>query len=322
MNASVTFRADASVTMGTGHIMRCLTLADALSARGADIQFVCTPQTADIVPRLRQQGYKLATEVSPGSLLVIDHYGLDLEYERQISREFQHVMVIDDLPQRPRPCHILLDQTYGRRAQHWEKWVPVGTQILAGTDYLLLRPEFRSPAPPRQNLKSILITMGGTDPQNVTSLVLEGLHQTGLDLDIHVIMGQQAPYLDAIATQISQFKHGTLHINTPHMDQLMRQTDLAIGAGGTTAWERCALSLPTLLLTIADNQKDVVAALVQAQAAVTCALSPAEIAAQVLNLYHSPDQLNHLSRQAGQICPGNGTDKVADILFTLLKESK
>lgn len=322
MNASITFRADASVLMGTGHIMRCLTLADALSARGAEIQFVCTPETADIVPRLRQQGYPLTRHVEPGSLLVIDHYGLDLDYERQISRQFQQVMVIDDLPQRPRLCHILLDQTFGRMARHWEKWVPAGTRILAGTDYLLLRPEFSTPAPPRQRLNSVLVTMGGTDPQNVTALVLEALRQTGLDLAIHVVMGQQAPHIDAIAAQISQFKQATLHINATNMDQLMRQADLAIGAGGSTAWERCALSLPTLLLTIADNQKDVVASLVQAQAAVTSPLTPAEIAAQVMDLYHSPDRLQHLSRMAGQICPGNGTDKVADILFSLLKESR
>ena len=319
MNARITFRADASPLIGTGHVMRCLTLADMLASRGAEIAFVCSDDTLHQVPRLRQSGYAVAADLSPGDLVIFDHYGLGVAEERRAATLFRWVMVIDDLPQRAHLCHVLLDQTYGRQAEEWRPWLPAHARIWAGTDYVLLRPEFTVPAPTRHDLKTILVSLGGTDPDNVTGMVLDALDRAKLAVDFHVVMGAGAPHLDAVAQRLMQLPRGHLHVNTPHMADLMLRADLAIGAGGTTAWERCSLALPSIALVIADNQRDVVQTLVGAGAALTCPLTVEAIADTLGRI--TSEGLSKLSRNASGMCPGSGTARVADLIVNLLKES-
>ena len=321
MEPHIIFRADASAQSGTGHIMRCLTLADRLAAHGATVRFLCSPETPAFVPRLTQAGYEVLDDLCPADLLIVDHYGLGLEYEQQVRPYFRHVMVIDDLPQRPHRCQILLDQTYGRTPQEWQHLVPQGTQILAGTQYLLLRPEFTAAAEPRQRLHRVLITLGGTDPRNVTQVALDGLQQSGLELDVHVVMGANAPHLSTVARHMETMPSAHLHVNVDNMAPLMMQADLAIGAGGTTAWERCSLGLPTLLLEIAANQRDVIAAITQAHAGVACPIGAPAIAAALRHLSRHPDELTHLSANARHMCSGHGTETAAQAILNLLRDT-
>ena len=320
MGAHVIFRADASVAMGTGHVMRCLTLADGLTAQGARVEFACSPETSDIVPRLRASGYRLVSDPSPADLLIIDHYGLGIDYERQARATARRIMVIDDLPVRPHDCDLLLDQTFGRTADQWRPLVPAQARVLTGTGFLLLRPEFAQTCPPRQTLKTILVTLGGTDPGNATHTALDGIALSGLAVDVHVVMGAQAPHLQSVLAQAATMPRVRVHVDTARMADLMRHADLAIGAGGGTAWERCSLGLPTVMLQIADNQKDVIRSLVGAGAAVVCAIDADAIAAQVLALAQKPDGLLSLSLAARRLCPGDGTQKTVDAILSLLKD--
>ena len=321
MDAQITFRADASVAIGTGHIMRCLTLADALTAQGATVRFACSSATPTVVPRLRQSAYPIDIQPQSGDLLVVDHYGLDRDYERQARPHYRRIMVIDDLPHRAHDCDLLLDQTYGRMAPDWQPLLPAHARILAGTSYLLLRPEFVRTVPPRETLRSILVTLGGTDPDNVTSMVLDGIARSGFSGEIHVVMGEQSPHLAAVSDQIDRLPQAHLHVNAAHMAELMAQADLAIGAGGTTAWERCRLGLPTILLQIADNQRDVITALSTAGAAITCALTADAIAAAVGRIMNTPDLLPQLSANASRICPHDSTERVVQAIFNLLRDA-
>ncbi|MEI4981406.1 UDP-2,4-diacetamido-2,4,6-trideoxy-beta-L-altropyranose hydrolase [Aeromonas caviae] len=311
----IVFRTDASLEIGSGHVMRCLTLADALSEKGAECWFICRAHPGHLAELIRTRGHHchlLDTVAEPeqGSVdisspahaswlgcsrmldaaqthvilaemcpawLIVDHYALDAHWESRLRNYVGRIMVIDDLADRPHDCDLLLDQNLGRQLDDYRKHVPPGCQLLIGPRYALLRPEFAElreyslKRRQRPVLKQVLITMGGVDKLNVTSQVLNALRCAPLpdDCRILVVMGPKAPWL----TQIEDLA-ATLHwptevlVNANNMAQLMASSDLAIGAAGSTSWERCCLGLPTLMMIIADNQQEAAHNLMSAGAAV------------------------------------------------------
>lgn len=173
----VAFRADASLEMGTGHIMRCLTLADALTVQGAECQFICREHQGNLIEFIRNKSYHThalpisaeagLSDTQPGHAawlgcsqeqdatdcvcalsemkpdwLVVDHYALDARWEQALKPHYRKLMVIDDLADRPHLCDLLLDQTFGRDRGDYHRWVPSSSTVLCGSRYALLRPEF------------------------------------------------------------------------------------------------------------------------------------------------------------------------------------
>jgi UDP-2,4-diacetamido-2,4,6-trideoxy-beta-L-altropyranose hydrolase len=173
-------------------------------------------------------------------------------------------MVIDDLADRAHDCDVLLDQNLGRNVQDYGGLLKPNTTTFIGPQYALLRPEFaqlRSQSLARRTqpqLKHLLITMGGVDKDNATGQVLKALTACHLppDLRITVVMGPHAPCLADVKLQAAQMVRPTqVLVGASEMAQLMSDSDLCIGAAGSTSWERCCLGLPTLLLVLADNQQ-------------------------------------------------------------------
>ena len=282
MSASTfAFRVDASLDIGTGHVMRCLTLAASLRERGADCCFICRQHPGNLLDLIREQGFEVhvlplelvnskkmtlgkkarpahahwlcadgTTDANqtlnllrktPVDWLIVDHYALDVHWESALRPICRHLMVIDDLADRPHDCDLLLDQNLGRTAADYTGLVPAHCTILAGTKYALLRPEFATlrpyslarRSPPR--LKHLLITMGGVDKYNITGQVLEALKACRLpdDLRITVVMGPHAPSLEQVLNQVGQMLWKTeVLVNVRDMAKLMAESDLAIGAVG------------------------------------------------------------------------------------------
>jgi UDP-2,4-diacetamido-2,4,6-trideoxy-beta-L-altropyranose hydrolase len=303
---NITFRADASLDIGTGHVMRCLTLADALSAQSANCQFICRQHEGHLIELIRSKGYvvhvltaqntdveaktkalpsadKLAHSrwlgtsqaqdaaacapilaAQPPDWLVVDHYALDSHWESALMPHYRKLMVIDDLADRHHVCDLLLDQTFDRSANDYHPLVPEHCQLLCGAAYALLRPEFAALRPyslqrrAQPALHQLLINMGGVDKDNVTGQVLQALHDCSLPADCHIIvvMGANAPWLDSVRAQVQNMPWPTkVLVGINNMAQIMADSDLAIGAAGSTSWERCCLGLPTILLVLAENQK-------------------------------------------------------------------
>lgn len=312
---TICFRADASAATGTGHVMRCLTLADEMSRRGAECLFVSAAGTRELVPSLPYP--VLPPERLPfgTALAVIDHYGIDAAEEARIRSMTRAVMVMDDLPTRRHHCDLLLDQTFGRRAEEYRDLAPHNSIVLAGSEYALLRPQFavaRPAALARRDgsLRRLLISLGGTDPGNVTGAVLDAVAASGLAVD--VVMGAKAPHLEAVQAQAAALPHTTVHVGIPDMAGLMAVADLAIGAGGTSTWERCCLGLPTLMLVIADNQRDVARLVAESGAARLVAVADLPAALTV-----PPAELRAMSAAAARLCDGLGAARVADALRRL-----
>lgn len=298
---NVVFRVDASTRMGIGHFMRCMTLAEGLRTRGVRVQFVCREHAGNLIALLwekdlpvtslenvtiddhasgenhaswlavtQEEDAKQTIDAIAGGhpdWLIVDHYALDIEWERRLRPYSRRIMVIDDLANRPHDCDMLLDQNYsedgGRR---YQGLVPTTCKLLIGPHYALLRPEYadyRKMLHPRSGrIEKVFVFLGGSDPQNMTGLALEALSCVELrQLDVDVVIGANNPYRTSIEDQARRRPHTTLHGPLPHLADLMRQADLAIGAGGTTTWERMALGLPSLVITIADNQIPIAASL-------------------------------------------------------------
>lgn len=303
----VAFRADASLEIGTGHVMRCLTLADALREHGANCRFVCREQPGNLIACIRQRGYEVLVLPAPNAdcrpsampahaawlgvpaaldasqtlaalgagvdWLVIDHYALDADWENALRPACRHLLVIDDLADRPHLADLLLDQNLGRREADYNALLPAHCRRLIGPQHALLRPEFaarRAASLARRQsgtLRQLLVSMGGVDKDNATGLALAALPRDMLPADcrIVVVMGQHAPWRDAVAAQVTGLPWPTeLRVAVADMATLIADSDLAIGAAGTSAWERCCLGLPTLTAVLATNQRAGAAALQEA----------------------------------------------------------
>jgi UDP-2,4-diacetamido-2,4,6-trideoxy-beta-L-altropyranose hydrolase len=342
-NRLAVIRADASPSIGGGHILRCLTLADTLSSRGWRCAFLIGPSTAQTVPDLRNSIHELidANDLEPArvgnslgrscDLLVVDHYGLDEVFEKQCRPWALRIAVIDDLANRSHDADFLLDQTAGRKKADYSRLVPKRCLILAGAPYALLRPQFHLLRPTslaRRNsmlpFRKLLISCGLTDPTDLTSFVLEALASCGFaDLEVTVILGSGAKFLPRVQelVKIMPFK-AELAVNCNEMAQRMSVADLAIGAAGSSSFERCCLGLPSILIVTANNQAQIAAELDRIGAAVN--LGPAEsvrlsdLQAKLHGLHENPSAMVDASRAAARACDGLGAGRVADALQTIM----
>lgn len=363
------FRVDSSLQMGSGHVMRCLTLADALAAQGAQCHFISRAHPGSLFELIRQRGFAvtaLPAELSPANTqvvsrrakepvhapwlgcdwktdaeqtrailatvqpdwLVVDHYALDQRWEIALRLYCQKLMVIDDLADRPHQCDLLLDQNLGRQPQDYANLVPAQCKVLAGPQYALLRPEFaalRAYSLQRRQqpaLRKLLITMGGVDQSNATGQVLQTLKGCALPQDcrISVVMGLQAPWLQQVGAQAQAMPWPTeVLVNISNMAQRMADSDLAIGAAGSTSWERCCLGLPTLLVVLADNQRFGAQALQEAQAALLIG-DVSDIAMKLplaINASASHHRLQEMSTATATTNDGRGVDKVLKTMQVL-----
>lgn len=252
--------------------------------------------------------------------LIIDHYGLDRRYEQRIRPHFKKVMVIDDLADRAHDCDVLLDANLGpERAERHRRLVDPGTRLLLGPQYALLRPEFaalRSRVRRDGRIRRLLVSFGGVDPTGETGKTLDALAQladTGLTAT--VLAGQSNPQARLLAERCAGMRHVQFAAHSDRMAALMLEADVAIGAGGTSTWERCCLGLPSLVVTVADNQEALTAAAARERAVCWLGAAP-EVGADrireaVLALYRDPAYLRRMSARAMRLVDGWGAERIA-----------
>lgn len=294
----IAIRVDASSQIGTGHFMRCLTLADALKQSGAQIRFVSRhlpehfrvmlntkghefvplngilgEESSDELSHTHWLGVSQATDAQDTAQvlsdqtwdwLVVDHYALDARWEEVLRNFVRAILVIDDIANRRHDCDVLLDQNfYSNMENRYTGKIPAHCQPLLGPRYALLRDEFRQlreRVKPRAGpVNRLLVFFGGVDADNYTAQAIEALADSGCsDLLVDVVIGAEHPHRALIESACAD--HGFVcHVQTSRMAELMAAADLAIGAGGSAIWERCCLGLPTLTFCTADNQRNQVA---------------------------------------------------------------
>lgn len=359
---NVVFRVDSSFQIGNGHVMRCLTLAAALSENGAKCNFICRSFDGNLIEFIRKKGFnvfelpeviqnienkdlpaerlpyhanwlgwhwKIDAEHTKKHLkeirvdwLIVDHYAIDEKWENYVKPICHRLMVIDDLADRNHLCDLLIDQNLGRCLEDYSALINESSKILVGPEFAILRPEFyewRNKSLERRingyQFKELLITMGGVDKENFTGKVLNAIKESWFSnsFSITVVMGEKAPWLNNIISLSKTLSQKIeVKINVQNMAEIMSSSDLAIGAGGSTSWERCCLGLPSIVCVIAENQKQIASALEASKAAVIFNINDgfSKVAELIKNFQNNVNELKIMSSIASNITDGHGVKRI------------
>jgi UDP-2,4-diacetamido-2,4,6-trideoxy-beta-L-altropyranose hydrolase len=345
----VAFRVDASPQIGTGHLARCLTLADALRGAGARTRLVARHIPSGLADTVRSKGHEL--KMLPGDAapadaglahaawlgtsqaadaratqaaladeawdwLVVDHYALDAQWEDRLRPIAHKILALDDLADRPHACDALLDQNLQPAGtERYRGLVPDACRMLVGPRYALLRPEFRDITVPDRvgEVRRINIFFGGIDAAGMTLRALnelEALPARGIALE--VVAGAGNPNLESIRARCAAL-NATLHIQTQEIARLFAAAGLAIGAGGATSWERCRMGLSSLVVSVADNQRSGCLALEQAGAAIFLgdseALTPGAVRDGVEKMMADTGARLAMAQRCAALVDGRGTER-------------
>ena len=346
---NVVFRVDASShQMGVGHLMRCLALADELEKQNHNVTFICRELKGNLIKSIehrvlilpvdkdfqsddlylswlgatQEQDAKQTIQVihDNADLLIVDSYALDEVWHKQLKPHIKKIMVIDDLADREFDCDVLLNQNLGSQKEDYQGKVLSDCELLLGCDYALLRPEFselrkqvKEKRKGTKEIKNILISMGGSDKNNVTYDILQQLNN---DFNVVVVLGGASQHKKMIKEYVKDKSVKVkVIVNADNMAELMLKADLAIGAGGTTSLERCCLGLPTLLYVLSENQKRIAENLVQLGAVMIVRNLENDFQALVDDF----SLWQFMSSKSQSICDGLGTEKVVAHLGSLQK---
>lgn len=360
----ILIRADASITIGTGHVMRCLTLATALKKTGCEIFFLCRDLKGNVAKTIKTIGFqanllhvgKKNHNATPATMsiwseadqkkdfdtcrpflqkfqpdmIIIDHYSLDQNWQKLARTYTKYIFVIDDLADRSHDCDFLLDQTYGVDENRYKDLVPAHCVNFVGSQYALLREEYAvkreetlEKRKQKKSIENLLISFGGSDPDNISLIALKacGMLYPEIQFKIDLVIGPSNQNQDVLKKFIDKSQLDVkLHINTNKMAELMAFADIALGAGGTTTWERCCLALPTIVVCLADNQRDTISALEKKEAIInagnTADLSAEKLSEIIRNLSENSMKLNDMQKFSSEVCDGTGAEKIVSSLKT------
>lgn len=367
---TIAIRADASTRMGTGHVMRCLTLASKFKGDNYRIIFLCKQNDGHLIGFIKNSDYEVVRLSAPNSnqsleqdeqlwlgcdhqddaneclqrfsdlkishidLLIVDHYSLDYQWQDILKPLCEKIMVIDDLANRKHHCDILLDQTFGRASIDYKTLVPKHCKLLLGMPYMLLRDEFHQARElaqlQRQKLQNnplnqILVSLGGTDPDNIASKILRWLvsiEATYEKLNICLVANGSSKFLGELNSLSKKHPSIRIVINPPSMAKLMLNADIAIGSSGATAWERCCLGLPTLSIISADNQKQVSENLEQAGAILSLGyfkqLKEHSFKGAFDKLFRDKKLYQNMVQKSFDCCDGLGADRSAKEILRVI----
>lgn len=346
---NIIFRTDASVDRGSGHVMRCLTLADELKRRGgANISFISREEKGNSNDFIQKKGYAvyplpsgidiesdknltleiLGNQPSHFDWLIIDHYEIDTAWEFSFRKLVKRIMVIDDLANRQHNCDLILDQNYNQNKDRYKDLVSKHCIQLLGSKYALLQPQFDKELEKLEKqtgeVKRILVFMGTGDSTNQTSKVLRAIKMLERpEIETDVVIGSSNTHRKEIESLASSMSNTKCYFNSEHMAKLMAASDLSIGAGGTASWERCCLGLPTLVIDIAENQVGITQELSEGGFLIRTGwyqnVSDQTLLADLKFMLRHPEILRRISLKVKQLVDGKGVKRVANHLLDDIK---
>lgn len=281
----IAFRVDSGRVLGSGHVMRCLTLAHELK-KSHRIVFICATIDGHMIDQIKDNGFEvyslpnlsIKTNTSNSyqvydwrkdshetinvlknlniDCLIIDHYMIDTRWESMIKGYTKFIVIIDDLANRKHNCDILIDQNFYLQFQNmYENLVPKNAQLLLGESYVLLRDEFLiNKKKPIQSIKSIFVYFGASDLSNETKKIIKAYTQKKYNYKLNILLGYSNPYKNEIIRKYQSVEGIKMLDHNNKVSKLMLESDIAIGAGGSTTWERCCIGLASVVVTVAENQ--------------------------------------------------------------------
>ncbi len=347
VEAPLLIRADASARMGTGHAMRCLSLAQAWQDAGGRTVFAMAEETSALRQRIEAEGCDIVSvEAEPGSTadasqlvalsrarnssrVAVDGYQFGADYQRTLKSAGLKTLFFDDYGHaRHYSADLVLNQNVSADEGWYADREPY-TRLLLGPRYALLRREFSAwrdyvrQIPP--TARKVLITLGGSDPEKLTALALDAAASVATEnLAVAVIIGGSNPYFESLqrlGVELTN-RHDvkiTVQRDVANMPELMAWADVAISAAGTTCWELCLLALPALLIDVADNQTAVARELHRRQCAIHLgaaqSISGESLGRELEKLLRSQELRQNLSTRSRQLVDGKGAPRVVSALL-------
>ncbi|WP_448206549.1 UDP-2,4-diacetamido-2,4,6-trideoxy-beta-L-altropyranose hydrolase [Azospirillum sp. sgz302134] len=342
MDSAILLRADASASIGTGHVMRCLALAEALQDQGFTPHFVAAALSPALEERLRTAGmgvHRIDAEAGSGADLagtlavaratgavaaIVDGYRFGEDWRAGLAKSGLCVLTFDDAGTgEPLHAGLIVNAAPDAHRLPYRRGNPEAV-LLLGPAHAPLRREVReaaaSPKAPLPDRRALLVTFGGSDPLGLTEPVMVRLAPAlpaGVRLD--VVVGGAAPNAGAVEAAARRLGDRVrVHRDTPRMGHLMAEAGLAVSAAGTTTAELAAIGTPAVLVTIADNQDE---AARQSEALGWCALvdgrssdAPERIAEVALALWANPARRLSMAERLAGIVDGQGAVRIAEAL--------
>ena len=346
----VAFRVDASAHIGTGHMVRCLSLGRSLQKAGIRCTFVSARQLPALRDQLQREGIEtlVVDSAEPSSVrpfeldqasdargflklldtlphvdvVIVDHYGIDRTWEAQVRASGRKLLAIDDLADRPHDADFFVDQSLQTAARSYEGVLDPSCRRLLGPKFALLRDEFanlRAAAPPLADRQRVLLFAGGADPDNATGLLLRAWMQISEPRPpLDVVIGATHPARGDIESAVATLPHARLHIQTSAMADLLAASRLFIGSAGTVSWERCCLGVPAVMFSIAANQEYNLETLSAARTGISLGnasgLGPQVPARLISRLLAKPGLLGRMAQRSWALVDGRGAERVALML--------
>ena len=334
-------RADASVSIGTGHVMRCLALAQAWQDRGGEVVFALAQSTPALVERLRAERIDVVClDGAPGSeedagqlvalaqrlganWVVVDGYQFHPPYQRSVKRAGLKLLFVDDNGEGGRSFadFVLNQNLHASPAMYAQR--EANTRLLLGTRYAMLRREFKSWRGWKHEIveraRKILVSVGGSDAPNLGGRVIEAMALLKQhDLEARVIVGAGNPHLDSLQRSAARLDGRVRLERSPNnIPELMAWADVAVAAAGSTCWELCLLGVPAMVLDVAENQHGIARSLDAAGVAIHrggLETGPEDIAERLDELLHAPQLRAEMSERGQRLVDGYGADRVVSAL--------
>jgi len=329
-------RADADSQMGTGHVMRCLAIAQAWLDQGGSTVFLMRQPGQGIRARVELEHARIleisadvgsaddAEETSRlvrenhGDWLVVDGYQFGAEYQDRLNASGLKLLFLDDCGHANRySADLVLNQNLHANESLYRNRTPE-TELLLGARYALLRREFLSWRNWKREIPSraskVLVTLGGSDPDNATERVIEGVKLARQDMEVTILVGVSNPHHAHLKKATAGLAGISLVENARNMAELMAASDIAIAGAGSTCWELCFLGLPSLLIDLAENQRPVSQELDRLGVAVdlgnSADVSPRKIADELVSLIGSPERRATMCERGRALIDGNGAARV------------
>lgn len=333
-------RADATVAMGTGHIMRCIALAQAWKKKGGTVTFISHCKNEIILQRIESEGFNFIAIENPCSTsqdlkqtlqvlkknnsaiynpgwLILDGYHFTTDYQKAIRDSKTKLLVMDDYHHLDYYCaDIIVNQNL--KADNYRYNCNQDAVKLLGAKYAMLRSEFldkKSEKDASEKARKIIVTMGGSDPENATLKIIEALqHIDDLELEIKIVVGSSNPNLKELKNSLQRNPHNIQLLHNADMPELMIWADLAISAGGSTCWELLYYGVPFLVIILAINQEEIAAVLENKSAAINCghfqSLHPENLARRILSVIHNKTLREQFKTKGSLLIDGFGATRI------------
>ena len=348
-------RVDAGIEIGDGHFLRCLTLANRLKNKNNQIIFISNKLPKHFVEKIKRSNFKIYkingyTHIQEEKLgkkikkqlinndlvetkkiiekyknstnwLIIDHYGIDYFWEKNVRKNIEKIIVIDDLANRKHTCDILIDHNfYKNMKKRYTKLIPNHCKQFIGPKFTLLRPEFynaRKNLKRKKQFKRILISFGGSDPSNETKKALLAIDDLDEKYTVDVIVGTSNPNKKEIMKLCSKISLCNFYEQVENISKYMKKADLAIGAGGTSTWERCCLGLPTIVTSLSKDQEKINENLSRIGCVINLGIAKKSTKSDYIKILKEIDskRLKEISKKCLLLVDGEGVKRTVSKIF-------